>query len=354
MQERLTRLWYDDPSSRSSLLGPLSWIYGRVGALRTRAYAAGWLHTQRAGRPVIIVGNLTVGGTGKTPVVAWLAEQLTGTGLRVGIVSRGYGRRFRSPHLVEPDSDWREVGDEPLLLRRRTGCLTMVGRDRVAAAQALVARGVNVIVADDGLQHLRLARECEIVVVDGSRGFGNGRLLPAGPLREPVERLCRSDVAIVNGSREHRSLAPDLRPSPPLVLSMSTVAGDACPVAADRAARPLESFRGQQVHAVAGIGNPSRFFRDLRARGIEVVEHRFADHHPFSARELEFPDALEVLMTEKDAVKCRGFANPRLWYVPIRARFGETHERELLQCVLRRTGLAGSAQRPGRTAAREV
>jgi tetraacyldisaccharide 4'-kinase len=344
MQERLTRLWYGDGAESAPVLRCLSWVYAAVVRARSAAYAARWLSSQRVGKPVVVVGNLTVGGTGKTPLVAWLAQQLTRLGLRVGIVSRGYGgwpprRSFDEPHLVEPDSSWREVGDEPLLLRRRTGCLTMVGRERVAAAKALVAHGVDVIVADDGLQHLQLARDCEIVVVDGARGFGNCRLLPAGPLREPRSRLLRADITVVNGRAEHRSLRLRLPPGAS-VVTMEMAGGNACRVDSTAPERPLESFRGQRVHAVAGIGNPARFFRDLRERGLDIVEHPFADHHPFAAHDLEFGDTLPVLMTEKDAVKCRDFASSQLWYVPIVAQFAETQERELLQRVLHKTGLA--------------
>jgi tetraacyldisaccharide 4'-kinase len=339
MEQRLTRLWYGDGTEAAPLLRGLSWLYGAIVRVRSRAYAAHWLSSQRAGKPVIVVGNLTVGGTGKTPLVVWLAERLSQLGLRVGIVSRGYGRSFDEPHLVEPDSSWREVGDEPLLLRRRTGCLTMVGRERVAAARALVAHSVDVIIADDGLQHLQLARDCEIVVVDGSRGFGNGRLLPAGPLREPASRAQRVDVMVVNGQAEHQSLEPR-RPAAASFITMTMVAGNARRIDNGAPERPLESFRGERAHAVAGIGNPSRFFRDLRERGIDILEHAFADHHPFAARDLEFGDTLPVLMTEKDAVKCRELASPRLWYVPISAQLGELQERELLQLVLRKIGLA--------------
>jgi tetraacyldisaccharide 4'-kinase len=339
MQERLTRLWYGEQAEAAPILRCLSWVYAAVVRVRSAAYAAHWLSSQRVGKPVIVVGNLTVGGTGKTPLVAWLAQRLTRLGLRVGIVSRGYGRSFDEPHLVDPDSSWREVGDEPLLLRRRTGCLTMVGRERVAAAKALVAHGVDVIVADDGLQHLQLARDCEIVVIDGLRGFGNGRLLPAGPLREPGSRLRHADITVVNGRAEHRSLQQKL-PSDAAAVTMEMAGGNACRIDSGAPERPLESFRDQRVHAVAGIGNPSRFFRDLRERGIDVVEHPFADHYPFEAHDLEFGDTLPVLMTEKDAVKCRELASPRLWFVPIVAQFEEAQERELLQRVLRKTGLA--------------
>src|SRR5882757_669244 len=205
MEQRLTELWYRE-SAGFSWLAPLAWLYGLVVAARRAAYACGLIRTQRAAKPVIVVGNLTVGGTGKTPVVAWLAEQLSLSGLKVGIVSRGYGRSKREPEAVHAESSWRDVGDEPMLLWQLTGCDVVVAQDRFAGAQKLVALGVDVIIADDGLQHLRLARDCEIVVIDGARGFGNGRLLPAGPLREPVCRIRDASIVVVNGAPEHGSL----------------------------------------------------------------------------------------------------------------------------------------------------
>ena len=269
-QQRLTDLWYREPD-RASLLQPLAWLYGAVVRLRRAAYGSGLIVTERAGCPVVVIGNLTVGGTGKTPLTIWLARELVGRGLRVGILSRGYGRRERAPREVLAGSDWREVGDEPLLLARHSACPTFVAADRVAGARALTARGVQVILADDGLQHLRLGRACEIVVVDGARGFGNGRLLPAGPLREPLAALARADVVVTNGAATHGSLA---RPPPgPGPLTMSLVAGEAVRLDAAAAPRPLPAFRGQRVHAVAGIGNPQRFFAMLRAQGLEIEEH---------------------------------------------------------------------------------
>jgi tetraacyldisaccharide 4'-kinase len=330
MRQRLERLWYSD-SAGAALLQPLGWLYAAAMAARRGAYARGWSHAQRVGAPVVIVGNLTVGGTGKTPLVIWLAEQLGAAHLTVGIVSRGYGRRDGGPRSVQGDSDWREAGDEPVVLARRTGCATMVAADRVGAARALVARGAQVIIADDGLQHLRLARDCQIVVIDGTRGFGNGRLLPAGPLREPIARLAQADVVVLNGGPEHASLAtPALAAG---TLTMRLTAHEAVRLDTNAPPRALGTFRGR-VHAVAGIGNPQRFFTELRAHGIEVIEHAFPDHHPFTAPELQFGDELPVLMTEKDAVKCAPFADPRLWYVPVSARFSEPDARALRALVL--------------------
>jgi tetraacyldisaccharide 4'-kinase len=337
MEQWLTQLWYRE-SAGPSLLQPLAWLYGLISRLRRYAYARGWLKTQRVGKPVIVVGNLTVGGTGKTPLVAWLAEQLSVSGLKVGIVSRGYGRSKRVPQVVHAESAWRDVGDEPLLLRQLTGCDTVVAQDRFAGAQQLVALGVDVVIADDGLQHLRLARDCEIVVVDGARGFGNGRLLPAGPLREPALRLRQASVVVVNGVPEHASLLVGEGRLAPTTLQMSLHGGEAYRLDGLAGPQSLQHFSGKRVHAVAGIGNPSRFFRDLRARGIDVIEHPFADHHPFVAADLTFEDDLPVLMTQKDAVRCRSLANPRLWYVPVVARFGDAQARELLDQVIRNLG----------------
>ncbi len=342
IEQELTALWYRE-SGWAALLAPLAALYGVLVRARRRAYAAGWPRTERVGAPVVVIGNLTVGGTGKTPLTIWLARQLTAAGLRVGIVSGGYGRSGGGrPLAVQSDSDWRQVGDEPLLLARRTACPTIVAANRAAGARALAAQGAQVVLADDGLQHLRLGRECEIVVVDGARGLGNGRLLPAGPLREPVSGRPPSDVLVLNGPPEHASLAA--LPHTPAALSMRLVAGDAVRLDGGEPPRALREFAGQRVHAVAAIGNPARFFRELRAHGIEVIEHAFPDHHRFAAAELVFADGLPVLMTEKDAVKCVAFADPRLWYVPVAAQFSAPEAHELLARVLakvRPTSVAG-------------
>ena len=341
MEQRLTKLWYRETAG-PSLLQPLSWLYGTAIRVRATAYARRWLTSHRVDKPVVVVGNLTVGGTGKTPLVIWLARHLTERGLRVGIVSRGYGAdAAEAPRLVNETSNWQDVGDEPLLLYRGTQCVTLIGRDRVAAAQALVTRGVDVIVSDDGLQHLRLARDCEIVVIDGTRGFGNGRMLPAGPLREPVSHLADADVIVINGVAEHSSLrrvasSIEAGSIEARALQMTLLPGDAVRLDGGEPSRSLEAFRGRSVHAVAGIGNPARFFRDLRARGLDVIEHAFPDHYPFAARDLSFGDDLPVLMTEKDAVKCASFADPRLWSVPTTATFSEAQARELLNHVMRK------------------
>ncbi|MFA5939904.1 MAG: tetraacyldisaccharide 4'-kinase [Sinimarinibacterium sp.] len=263
--------------------------------------------------PVIVVGNISVGGTGKTPFVIWLVEHLREWGFRPGVVSRGYGGRAPAyPFRVTADSDPSCSGDEPLLIARRGACPVMVDPDRSAAAHALLARGdVDLIVADDGLQHYRLARDLEICVIDGARGLGNGALLPAGPLREPSARLHEVGLVVVNGAGWDDAT---LRP-----LRMHLAADRVWPLAGG-AQRTLQSFAGQAVHAVAGIGNPSRFFDSLRAAGIVVREHAFADHHRYSAADLAFGDELPLLMTEKDAMKCMSFARPHWWAVAVSAQ----------------------------------
>jgi tetraacyldisaccharide 4'-kinase len=341
-ERRLTELWYRD-RARPSLLQPLAWLYGALLALRRRAYRSGVAHSASAGKPVVVVGNLTVGGTGKTPLTVWLARALREQGLRVGIVARGYGSHDeRAPRRVATNSRWQQVGDEPLILARRSGCPTVVGIDRLAAARVLAGEDVDVILSDDGLQHLRLARDGEIVVIDGARGIGNGRLLPAGPLRDPLWRLREVDAVVVNGAATHGSLAALL---PSRTLAMQLVATEVVSVD-ERTRRSLESFRGERVHAVAGIGHPRRFFDQLGAHGVQVIEHAFPDHHPLVAADVEFADALPVLMTEKDAVKCTSFANPRLWYVPVTAQLTARDAHELLTRVLvklGRTAVAGGS-----------
>lgn len=334
MRAALNQLWYGGARS-AALLQPLAWLFGAATAVRRRAYAWGVLRQYSVGCPLVVIGNLVAGGTGKTPLVAWLAQELTKRGYAVGIISRGYGRTGSGVRLVATNAPWRDVGDEPLLLAQRTGCVTAVGTDRVAAGRLLVAHGVNAIVSDDGLQHLRMARNCRIAVVDAERGFGNGRLLPAGPLREPVAALAAADAIVVNGAAPSAQLLELCQRFSTTVVQMQLVPMGALALTGT-AQRTLASFRATPVHAVAGIGNPPRFFRELRSLGLTVIEHAFADHHPLVARDLDFGDDLPVLMTEKDAVKCRGFTAARLWYVPVTAQLSDAQADELLMRVVRR------------------
>ena len=275
------------------------------------AVHAGLRHLRRAPEarrlpvPVLVVGNLVAGGAGKTPLTIALATALAARGWRPGIASRGHGRRSRGPVSVAADTPVEACGDEPLLIARRTGLPVEVDADRFAAGQRLVGRGCDLVICDDGLQHARLARDLEIEVLDGVRRYGNGRLLPAGPLREPPGRPVFARV--VNGGAAGEGEWP-----------MRLVAGEAWPLAGGPP-QPLSAFAPGPVHAVAGIGRPGRFFEDLSAAGLQVLPHAFPDHHAFSASELRFEPPAPVLMTEKDAVKCLGLAPREAWAVPVDA-----------------------------------
>lgn len=290
------------------LLWPLSGVFRAGVALRRFLYFIRLFKSAHPGIPVIVVGNLTVGGSGKTPLVIWIAEFLKSKGWVPGIVSRGYGARITEPRAATVAADAAEVGDEPIVLSRRSGCPVWVGADRVRVAARLRAahEDVNVLVLDDGLQHYALRRDLEIAVVD-ARGFGNGFLLPAGPLREPKSRL-RGVDAVVSHESPVRGFAMTLQGE---VVHRMTDA---------RERQPLKAFAGQRVHAVAGIGDPNRFFLHLGRAGLKVVPHPFPDHHPFTPRDLEFGDQAPVLLTEKDAVKLRSVARPGWWVLPVSAQ----------------------------------
>jgi tetraacyldisaccharide 4'-kinase len=333
MRSRVERMWYGP--SGPVWLAPFSFLYGTVMALRSLLYRVGLRHRVKVGVPVVVVGNLTVGGTGKTPLVAWLSNKLTAVGLRVAIVSRGYGGRARGVTRVTVHSRASEVGDEPLMLARHAQATVFVGRDRVAAAKQAVADGADIVICDDGLQHLALVRNCEMVVIDGQRGFGNGCLLPRGPLRERPGRLRRVNAVVVNGAVTVKKFElPRLVKRTHFTMKMRP--GDARPVSGGASLRSLTSFRGAGVHAVAAIGNPQRFFDTLREAGLTLFEHPLPDHHPFKAGDLNFGDHLPILMTEKDAVKCVAFADERCWYVPVTAEFAEKESDELIDLVLAR------------------
>jgi tetraacyldisaccharide 4'-kinase len=327
VQAWLNRVWYERASPPWWLL-PLSLSYGAAAGARRYLYAKHLRKATRMSSPVVVVGNLSVGGTGKTPLVCWLAARLKELGFRPGVVTRGYGGSSENVRLVDASADPDIVGDEPLLLARRIGVPVAIGRDRPAAAQLLVNAGCDVVVSDDGLQHYALARDCEIVVVDGDRRFGNGRLLPAGPLRESKDRLGRVDAVVVNGG--HAPLEG--------ALSMRLEAKDALSLIGG-AVKSLQEFAGVSVHAVAGIGNPERFFNMLRSYGIEVVGHPLPDHARLQPADISFPDGRPVLMTEKDAVKCEGWAGPLHWYVPVTAKFEDDESKVLLDIVTRAMAL---------------
>jgi tetraacyldisaccharide 4'-kinase len=338
----LQNFWYShDGISRiaSGLLWPLSLLFRATVMLRRRAYRKGWLASFRIPVVVIVVGNIVVGGSGKTPLIVGLVQLLRAAGYRPGIVSRGYGAQPGYwPRHVYSDSDARQSGDEPLLLARRCRCPVVIAPDRVLAARTLLDDyDCDIVLSDDGLQHYRLRRTMEIAVIDARRGFGNGFCLPAGPLREPVSRLASVDFIIYNGIHNDICNIADQRHAPGAdhiaranTYTMRLRADHAVNLGNSERHRPLTSFSGEQVHAVAAIADPHRFFVMLRQSGIEVVPHAFADHHRFVENDLRFGDEKAVLMTEKDAVKCSRFADDRYWYVPLQTQLEPELERQLL------------------------
>jgi tetraacyldisaccharide 4'-kinase len=319
----------------SLALLPLTALFAVLSSLRRLAYATGMLRKVRVPVPVIVVGNLSVGGTGKTPVVIWLVNALRERGYTPGVISRGY-RGTERLQAIGRQSSADVAGDEPVLIARRAQCPVWVGRDRAAAALSLVADNpqVDVVISDDGLQHYRLDRDCEVAVINANRQFGNNLLLPAGPLREPVSRLRTVDAAIING----RARASDqLSRLPVPIFEMRLEGSEFCNLAdASRRAVPAD-FEAKRVHAIAGIGDPDRFFTHLRALGLLFEPHAFPDHHVYRPQDLQFPDADAVLMTQKDAIKCLGFARETWWALPVEARIDEA----LVSLVIGKIGSAG-------------
>lgn len=327
MSRRIPGYWYGDAAVPWHARA-LSGVYGAAVALRARLFRMGLLRAHRAGVPVLVVGNFTAGGAGKTPLTIAVVERLKAEGWTPGVASRGYGREeARAARWVEAGTDPRVGGDEPVLVARRTGARVRVDTDRVAAARALAHAGCDIVVCDDGLQHRRLHRDLEIEVVDGRRRHGNGRLLPAGPLRE-APRAC--DFRVINSG------GPQAADSGFGEWPMRLVGDTLQPLAGGRS-RPLASLAGRRVHAVAGIADPERFFSALRMAGLGVVPHAFPDHHAFNAADLEF-SPLPVLTTEKDAVKLAilGDALPvrdRCWVLPVRAELPEAFWVALLDAL---------------------
>jgi tetraacyldisaccharide 4'-kinase len=330
LEAGLVRCWYGRSAGCRWLI-PLSALFSLLSYLRRALYRWGWLPVARLPVPVIVVGNITVGGTGKTPLVIWLAERLRAHGYRPGIVSRGYAAQAEQTEAVDAGSDPARAGDEPVLIARRSGCPVRVGRRRAEAARALIAAHpeIDVILSDDGLQHYALGRDVEVAVVDGQRRFGNGWPLPAGPLREPVARLREADAVVVNGE------SGDWLPTDCPVYAMQLTGTRFHALHARETTVAADHFAGRSVHAVAGIGNPQRFFDALAALGLNFVPHPFPDHHAYSASDLP---AGTVVMTEKDAVKCVSFAHADTWVLAVDARVQDGLERYLLDKLEMRHG----------------
>ena len=320
--QAIEKTWYRR-SPWSVLLLPLSVIYGALIQLRATAYRFGALRRSEVGVPVIVVGNLTVGGSGKTPLVIQLVQLLAGAGFSPGIVSRGYrGGATKIPCLVQEGADPSLVGDEPLLVHQQTGCPVVIDRDRIRGARHLTSQcGVDIVVSDDGLQHLRMSRAVEIAVIDGDRRFGNGYLLPAGPLRESPSRLDTVDFVVTNGG-----------PALPGEYQMRATINEAVHLTTGER-RSLSQFADKKVHAIAGTANPAKFFSDLRLVGLALCARSFPDHHFYQSSDLNDLHLSTVLMTSKDAVKCRKLAGPDWWAVPQTTEIDDSFKQELLELL---------------------
>lgn len=315
----IERGWYNG-SVLNYLLLPLSLLFMLVSTIRRGLFKLGVLKSVKVARPVVIVGNISVGGNGKTPFTLWLVELLKANDIKVGVISRGYGGKADYyPVAVDSSFDTTKFGDEPVLIHRRTGCPVVVGSDRIKSCEMLINQyGCDIIISDDGMQHYRLQRNMEVAIVDAARQFGNGWLMPVGPLRELKSRLKQVDHIIYNGQSD-QGISFELAPGAPIQVQI------------DSDMIPGHPFKFDAAHLVCGIGNPARFKQTVTKQGIGVNSFTaFADHHHFSAIDFAAFGDEPVLMTEKDAVKCQAFARPNWWYLPVDARLPKTFEQQFL------------------------
>jgi tetraacyldisaccharide 4'-kinase len=319
----LDHYWYTS-SIITWLLLPLSWLYCLIAVIRRKLYRSNFLNSYSSSVPVIVIGNIVVGGSGKTPLLLSLCEYIQKKGFKPGVVSRGYGGSVNGVKQVRQADLADVVGDEPLMIFQRTKLPVVVGADRVAAVDYLLNNNeCDIVLSDDGMQHYRMQRELEIAVIDADRGFGNGFCLPAGPLRERVSRLQQVDIIVYNGISSDLS---DKCSYSLQIVRLTKLNGEE--------SRTLESFTQKPVHAVAGIGNPQRFFRQLRQNGIEIIEHAFPDHHTY--RQDDFSEWSEacIIMTEKDAVKCGQLTLTDAWVAKAEAEFSGALESSLSASLL--------------------
>lgn len=327
LQNKIERSWYR-PLGWNQIFLPLSWAFEGLAKRRRGQFISGQRAVTRVSVPVIVVGNISVGGTGKSPLVIYLIEALRQQGWRPGVVSRGYGASVQDfPSQVVPQDEPGSKGDEPVMIVRRTGVPMVIDPNRGRAANYLLSKhSCDVIISDDGLQHYALARDIEIAVIDGQKGLGNGHCLPVGPLREPPKRLSEVDMVVLNQS-DGGCLLANFDVDSEKQFSMAIAADGIYPLASlensESSATKAASLNGK-VHAVAGIGNPDRFFASLRQQGLEVIEHRFADHYQYQCHDLQFGDGLPVVMTEKDAVKCLRFELENSHYLKVSSQVEET------------------------------
>ena len=333
----IEKVWFDNHSAKwwlVPLLLPLTALFFILSSIRRFAFGLGLFKSYSVSKPVIVVGNIGVGGNGKTPVVIHLVELAKTLGLKPGVISRGYGGKADVyPYSLSKQSTTEQAGDEPILIFNRCQVPVVVGSDRVANSQKLIELGCDVIISDDGLQHYRLQRDLEIIVVDGKRLFGNGLLLPAGPLREGSWRLNNADIVIFNGEGKAREGDCQIRDKSSL---MRLVATKLCHMQTGTELNLIDFLANNiKVNAIAGIGSPQRFFDTLQQLGFNLENQQgFIDHKNFSPNDFnQFKDDLPLLMTEKDAVKCQEFAKDNWWYLPVDAQFSEQDEQRLIQHI---------------------
>ncbi|PKI17481.1 tetraacyldisaccharide 4'-kinase [Colwellia sp. 12G3] len=337
----IEKVWFNNHPAKwllVPLLLPVSALFWLLSSLRRLSFKFGLSKSYQVSKPVIVVGNIGVGGNGKTPIVIYLVELTRSLGLTPGVISRGYGGQApHYPYLVNEHSTAVEAGDEPILIQQRCQVAVAVGSDRIASAELLIAQGCDIIISDDGLQHYRLPRDLELIIVDGKRLFGNGLLLPAGPLREGQWRLKQSDLVIYNGKgyngKEASGIQDKLYPS----LHMSLLATEVCNLYTNARINLIDFITvNSSVNAIAGIGAPQRFFDTLTVNKLNIINQQsFVDHHSFTLADFNaFDDNIPLLMTEKDAVKCRGFCKANWWYLPVDATFSQTEQQILRDKII--------------------
>ena len=339
----IEKVWFHKHNAKwllVPLLLPLSFLFWILSGLRRLAFKLGLKETITLSKPVIVVGNIGVGGNGKTPVVIHLVELLQSMGFTPGVISRGYGGQApHYPYFLNDQSTADLAGDEPILIYQRCHVPVAVGSNRIASGQLLIKQGCDIIISDDGLQHYRLARNLELIIVDGKRLFGNGLLLPAGPLREGQWRLKSSDLLIFNGnvSDKNKTLYQQYQQQYKESLHMNLAATEVCHISSGKK-EMLTTFLAQQstVNAIAGIGDPQRFFNTLISQGFTLNEQQgFIDHHAFTLDDFkQFDDNIPLLMTEKDAVKCCEFSQEHWWYLPVSAQFSNVEQQKIKTLIL--------------------
>lgn len=314
----LEHYWYE-PNRLVWLLLPLSWLYCLITVIRRKFYQLNLKKSYSAQVPVVVIGNIVIGGSGKTPLLISLCEYIQKNGFRPGVVSRGYGGNISGLKQVSENDSAEQVGDEPLMIQQKTKVPVVVGADRVAAVNYLLENNqCDIVLSDDGMQHYRMRRNFEIAVVDTDREFGNGFCLPAGPLRERVSRLNDVDLVVYNGIKKNKNNS--------FFYKLEIVR---CTSLTSDEQRLLSSFEKRPVHAVAGIGHPARFFNQLRENGINVIEHAFPDHHVYHQQDFSGWHDNCIIMTEKDAVKCRQLSLPDAWVVAVKANISDILESQL-------------------------